>query len=388
MDKQPDAAEPVKKPRGRWFRLSPDRFVIGLLLAIGLLWLSERCQWFGFNHHKGWTVLIAVAAVGAAAIVVLLWWIAGLILGWRFQFGIRSLLLYCLAWSVAVGWFAVEWKNARRQADTVEAIVNWGGSANYDWRVGANGGVIMHPEPPAPEWLRAMFGDDFFSAVAATTANAPHDAANLELERIGGLTQLKWLDFTDSHFTDAMLQRLEGLTQLEWLKLNGTQVTGTGFVHLAGMTHLKWLYLNYTQITDAGLASLKGHIGLQGLALDNTDVTDAGVKQLEGLTELQQLDLERTKVTDAGMQAFSRLKNLRHLGLSNNSVTDAGLEKLKSVISLRELYLISDTGVTDAGLTHLEGLTQLRQLWLNGTGATDAGVKKLHKALPDCKINR
>jgi len=48
MDEKPNAAEPVKKPRGRWFRLSPDRFVIGLLLAVCLLWLSDRFQWFGF----------------------------------------------------------------------------------------------------------------------------------------------------------------------------------------------------------------------------------------------------------------------------------------------------------------------------------------------------
>ena len=34
---------------------------IGLLVVEGLLWLSERFQWFGFNHHKGWTVLVAVA---------------------------------------------------------------------------------------------------------------------------------------------------------------------------------------------------------------------------------------------------------------------------------------------------------------------------------------
>ena len=67
MEQNPNAAEPVTKPQGRWFRLSPDRSVIGLLLAICLLWLSERFQWFGFNHHKGWTVLIAVAAVGGSA---------------------------------------------------------------------------------------------------------------------------------------------------------------------------------------------------------------------------------------------------------------------------------------------------------------------------------
>ena len=127
MDQKPNAAEPVTKPRGRWFRLSPDRFVIWLAARDRcLLWMSERFQWFGFNHHKGWTVLIALAAVGVAALVMLLWWIAGLILGWRFQFGIRSVLAFCLACSIAVSWLAVEMKQARRQAEVVEADSEFG----------------------------------------------------------------------------------------------------------------------------------------------------------------------------------------------------------------------------------------------------------------------
>ena len=58
-----DAAEPRKC---RWFHVTPDRLVIGLLVVECLLWFSERFQWFSFNAHKGWTVLIAVAAVGTA----------------------------------------------------------------------------------------------------------------------------------------------------------------------------------------------------------------------------------------------------------------------------------------------------------------------------------
>ena len=111
---------PTPEPKRRWFHLSPDRFVIALLLGVCLLWLSERFQWFGFNHHKGWTVLIAVAAVGVAALVMLLWWVVSLIFRWRFQFGIRSLLAFCLACSIAVSWLAVEMQRARRQAEVVD----------------------------------------------------------------------------------------------------------------------------------------------------------------------------------------------------------------------------------------------------------------------------
>ena len=63
----------IYSPPIRWYRLTPDRLVIGLLVVEWLLWLSERFQYFGFNQHKGWTVLIAVASVGVAMLVMLLW---------------------------------------------------------------------------------------------------------------------------------------------------------------------------------------------------------------------------------------------------------------------------------------------------------------------------
>ena len=53
-----------EKARRRWFVPTPGRLLVVLLAVDGLLWLSERFQWFAFNQHKGWTVLIAVAAVG------------------------------------------------------------------------------------------------------------------------------------------------------------------------------------------------------------------------------------------------------------------------------------------------------------------------------------
>ena len=51
----------LPQPRHPWYRLTPDREVIGLLALEGLLFLSERFRWFPLNAHKGRTVLICVA---------------------------------------------------------------------------------------------------------------------------------------------------------------------------------------------------------------------------------------------------------------------------------------------------------------------------------------
>jgi len=70
---------------------------MGLLAVEGLLLLSERFRWFAFNERKGWTVLIAVAAVGLAGLCTLLWFAVALLLRRPFQFSIRSLLVLTVA---------------------------------------------------------------------------------------------------------------------------------------------------------------------------------------------------------------------------------------------------------------------------------------------------
>ena len=99
----------------RWYRLTPDRLVIGLLAAEGFLLLSERFRWFAFNQHKGWTVLIDVAAVGLTLLVMLLWLAAALLFRCRFQYSLRSLMLLVLAVAVACSWFATEMQRARKR---------------------------------------------------------------------------------------------------------------------------------------------------------------------------------------------------------------------------------------------------------------------------------
>ena len=139
-------------------------------------------------------VLIGVAAVGVAALAMLIWWITSLIFRWRFQFGIRSLLVFCLASSIAVSWLAVEIQRARRQEEVVVAVRNSVGMTFYDWQVDANNTLMSNSEPPEPRWLRNMLGDDFFSAVVLIYDNDPAiitDITDAGLKHLQGLTQLR-----------------------------------------------------------------------------------------------------------------------------------------------------------------------------------------------------
>jgi hypothetical protein len=276
------AASPITpKPTLRWFHLTPGRLLVLLLAVEAILLLSERFRWFPFNRHKGWTVLIAVAAVGLFLLLMLLWFIVSLFFRWHFQFSIRSLLVLTIAVAVPCSWLAVEMKWTKRQKEVVEAIEKMGGRVFYDEN------FDKATSPPVLVWLREQLGDDFFSNAYSVYLN-------------------------DTKVTVAGLERLNGLTQLHWLSLRYTTVTDARLEHLNGLTQLHWLDLNSTKVTDAGLEHLKGLTHLQKLDISNTEVTDAGLEHLQSLTQLQRLFLSDTKVTDAGVAKLQKaLPNLK-----------------------------------------------------------------------------
>jgi hypothetical protein len=117
-------------PKLRWFQPTPSWLIVALLAVECLLWLSDRFQWFGFNAHKGWTVLIGVASVAAVFVVMLLWLIVALVFRLRFQFSIRSLLVLPVAVAIPSSWMAVEMKAAKSQAAVVQEIKNVGSVGN------------------------------------------------------------------------------------------------------------------------------------------------------------------------------------------------------------------------------------------------------------------
>ena len=141
-----------EKRRHPWHHFKPDRFFVGLLVAQVLLLLSERFQWFPFNEHKGWTVLITVGIVCVAVLVMLVRGLVCLVLRRQFQFSVRSLLLFVVAVSMPLGWFAWEMQRARRQREAVAAIETAGGGVIYTYEPDD---PFRGPlEPAAPAWLR------------------------------------------------------------------------------------------------------------------------------------------------------------------------------------------------------------------------------------------
>ncbi len=201
------------------------------------------------------------------------------------QFRVRTRLIVMLLACVGLGWVAIRLQRPRHQRMIVEEIIRLGGSVAYDYQLDSSGAYIYDGKPPGPNWLRELFGDDFFADVG-------------------------FVKFGSPQVRDADLGCLDRLTHLRRLYLGGTQVTDAGLEHLPGLTELRSLRLSSTRVTDAGLKHLTGLTQLQHLDFQHTQVTGAGLAQLKWLTQLKTLNLgghhETIEARDAGLSEVKR----------------------------------------------------------------------------------
>ena len=239
----------------------------------------------------------------------------------RFQYSLRSLLVFVLLASVFMAWFGARWRAARQQREAVAAIESLGGDVEYDYIrkwIASGATTGPPPDPPGPAWARSLLGDDFFAGVV----------------RVGPGGRYTWSNGSaPAPFTDEWLEHIGKLSRLESLNLRGaSHITDAGLAKLEGLTHLRRLELGFTSATDAGLAHVGKLSGLEVLDLLGTEATDAGLGHLRGLTRLEWLRISSSLVTDAGLEHLRGLGELRDLYLSGSHVTAEGVERLRGAL--------------------------------------------------------
>jgi hypothetical protein len=130
------ASSGPRRAQGRLVRqaVTPGWFLVVLLVVEGLLWLSNRLGWPVW--HKGYAVLTAVASVGVAMLLMLLWCIAALIFRLRFQFSLCSLLGLVVVIAISCSWLSWEMRRSKIQGATEgaaeDAIIKGGGWVSYE----------------------------------------------------------------------------------------------------------------------------------------------------------------------------------------------------------------------------------------------------------------
>ena len=122
------AASDCRVPRRYRFRLSPEHIVLALLAVSATL--------RGFAHiaflPKGFAALFDLIAVTGGMLLLLygLPWCS--VFRRKFQFGVRSLLLFAVAVALLCGLLTSEWCAAENQREAVNAILAASGQAEED----------------------------------------------------------------------------------------------------------------------------------------------------------------------------------------------------------------------------------------------------------------
>jgi hypothetical protein len=127
-------------------------------------------------------------------------------------------------------------------------------------------------ERKAAEWVLSQGGTLVTDKVLEVKTADRLPKNSFEIERI---------DLRDAKIGDADLEKISGLTHLKYLGLYGTPVTDVGMNHLARLQSLRALELSYTQVGDPGLISLKTLNSLEKLWLTGTPVSDAAVEEFK-----------------------------------------------------------------------------------------------------------
>lgn len=257
----------------RWCHITPDRFVLGLLAVEMFLLMSAHFQWFAFNTHKNWTVLIGLAVLASAISLLLIWFGVSLVFRRPFRFSLRALLVFVLVCAISFNWLSITMHEARKQREAVVAIEKLGGHVGYDYEYDhwkAHEGEIgfqEQPEPPGPLWLRELAGDDFVDSVVSAWLGRyampssegliDRPITDSDVEILSEFSNLREVSFEFQPITDSSLRRLAAFRHIRSIGLYGTQITDNGLVLLKGLPDLEDIDIGDTPASLQGIVAIR-----------------------------------------------------------------------------------------------------------------------------------
>lgn len=204
-------------------------------------------------------------------------------------------------------------------------------------------------------------------------AGSPLTGRNLEY--LGHLTELEWLDLDANALKATDLIKLMPLKRLEELRLFRNPLGTTGIEALNELPALRTLYAHDDNLNDedmAQFAALARHPSLYFLQLPDNRITDAGLQHLQHLP-VRYLDLSGNQIeTGTGLRFIAQMPQLLTLDVGNRSMSSQN----KNGIESRNLAHLQGGPVTtlmlqcldlgDEDLPNVAAVDQVEALYLDG----------------------
>jgi Leucine-rich repeat (LRR) protein len=293
---------------------------------------------------------------------------------WRFQYSLRTLLIFVSIVGVLCGWLGMFLQRVRHQRNVVVQIKTLGGEVIYDYQIAGMQAGNFPASPPGPRIIRWILGDDVFAYVGAVYFKTPVN--NKDLPQLQELTHLKGVYLSSPGITDEWLKIISEIPNLQWLSLLvDKNITEEGLGRIKNIKTLEALSLCGAAVNDSTLMQCEKLANLNFLVLKETSVTDDGMENLVRLSQLHQLEIFKNRgITDVSM--IGQLTNLESLKIVSNSTIDKGFNQLKDLRKLINLSIVS-TPLNDDNMKFLDDLKELRELILAETQITDSGLVHL-----------
>ena len=267
-------------------------------------------------------------------------------------------------------WLTVHADRARKQKQAVEAIVNYGGWAYYDYSYPTS--QYDHTgnpdqESPVPEFLLESLGVDFFHSVV--TANFVVDSTKGRLENPNG--------------APAPLDQLLNCPNIRTIYLKDRQVDDDGLRIVGKLKKLHTLYIwDGYDITDEGVSHLQ-NLSLEDVHLTTAEIGDESLKVFGNMPKMKSLSLQFNEFSDAGILNLTKLKELESLWICGVSAQDGMHNPDVGSPSSNDK---GNTPITDKTLKTVLQFPKLKELAIQNSVFTDAAVNNFKKARPGCKI--
>lgn len=319
---------------------------------------------------------------------------------WRFQFSLRTALVWFFALSVLFGVCAWWRDRAERQRKIVLELRELGAEVGYRYFSLTKEPSLDYIVPFCDEffvctWLRGILGDDYIYEVNAVRLawsqrdfrHIPKEKTLAAVEIIKSLTHLEDLTLDGDIVKGQDLEALHCLETLKQLDLSSThsnipRIKRLGFLAdddlapLERAKKLRKLVLSDQPIGDAGLAHFRNCLEMEVLDLEKTNVGDQGLVYLSEMTKLTNLYIKHSRLTDAGLKHLRKLDDLANLSLSGNAITGEGLAEIGPKPKL-SIFTANETNFTDASLRHLKLFEKLEYLEISETKVTGTGLSNL-----------
>lgn len=304
------------KSKRSYLRRTPECLLLGLLAAQGVLFLGDRFWLFGLERGNLWNIQLAGALVAGSILIWPIGALVGRLLGSRWKFNLRCLLLLTVAAAVPSAWYAHwrrsgEWRKAAFvQLQTVQSRICSG-------KLHRRGTTLSASQSGSRLLLVGVsFAVEEDYGCGCCYHSVATDVCDEELSGLARFHEIERLSIPDAEITDAGLVHLRGLKRLRYLDLSGNQITDTGLVHLRGLTDLEYLNLSHTRITDAGFVHLAKLENLERLDFGCTPAMGEGANHLAGIRALKCCSGSgscRPLLSVEGARQLARLESLEEL---------------------------------------------------------------------------